>query len=151
MHVYFGTVTRGGVLPDGGELIKLDWDSKRVLAKAPGLRSLATAGDDPNPRGNARGYRGVASHADRVIAANYHTLQIYDLNLEHLRSINHGLMVDLHELYLPSDGSVWVCSTALDAALRYDLKTGDLLESLLPRQMPQVQRDQRALRRTPWT
>ncbi len=35
MHVFLSTVIRGAPLERAGELIALDWDSKRVLGRAP--------------------------------------------------------------------------------------------------------------------
>ena len=35
MEIYFGTVRRTAPMAEGGHLIRLDWDRKRVLAEVP--------------------------------------------------------------------------------------------------------------------
>lgn len=138
MNIYFGTVVRAAPVKEGGSLFKLDWDTKTILAEVPNVPIAPTLYHDPNARGNVRGCRGIRIANDEVIAADYHTLNIFDRDLNKKRSMTHGLMVGLHETYI-SDQSIWVTSTALDAALKFRLKDGVLEESYWPREMPEFQ------------
>jgi hypothetical protein len=98
---------------------------------------------DPNPRGNTRGCRGIQVQGGRVLAASYHGVEVLDRDLNHERTLTHGLMVGLHEIHLAGDGRLWVASTAIDAALRFDLESGELLGAFWPREMPKVARELR--------
>jgi hypothetical protein len=71
----------------------------------------------------------------RIVACSYHTLHLFDADLEARRDLSHGLMVGLHEIALTGD-VLWVASTAIDMALAYDLRSGDLVDSFAPREMP---------------
>jgi len=140
MQVYIGTVIRNSRLGSGGELIRVDWRHKEVIAKAPIVPDDPYFTTDPNPRGNTRGCRGIQVWNNHVIAADYHTLRFYDLELNPVRTLSDGLMVGLHECCLDGNGKILVSSTALDAALSYDLTTGQVLEEFWPREMPGFQR-----------
>jgi hypothetical protein len=146
MDVYIGTVHRGATVVAGGELVRIDWARKRVLAAVPIHPRNPSLEHDPNPRGNSRGCRGIVFDGDHVVASDYHTLRFFDRELRPVRELSHGLMVGIHELHADGDGTVWVTSTELDAALRYDLRTGALLEAHWPRE---VEAFQRALGLTP--
>lgn len=140
MRIYFGTVVRNAPAHRGGELVCLDWDAKRILARTPIVPSEPHFDNDPNPRGNTRGCKGIVLDGERVIAADYHTLRFYDRDLRLLERRSHGLMVGLHELAL--DGRrLWVSSTAIDGALAYDLESGRLVDSLWPREQEAFQRE----------
>jgi hypothetical protein len=140
MDVYIGTVHRGARVAAGGELIAIDWPTKRVRARVPIHPIEPNLDHDPNPRGNSRGCRGIVFDDAAVVAADYHTLRFFDRELQPLRTVSHGLMVGIHEIYSDGDGSVWVTSTELDGALRYDLRTGALLEGHWPREVASFQR-----------
>ncbi len=139
MHIYFGTVARAAPVSAGGSLFKLDWESKAIIREVPNIPVKPSLYHDPNARGNVRGCRGIRIVDDQVIAADYHTLNFYDrdLNLQH--TMTHGLMVGLHETCI-SGSSIWVTSTTLDAALKYSLGDGTLEASHWPREMPEFQR-----------
>jgi hypothetical protein len=141
MEVYIGTVHRGARVAAGGELIAIDWATKRVRARVPIHPTEPSLDHDPNPRGNSRGCRGILFDGPAVVASDYHTLRFYDRELRPLRTLSHGLMVGIHEVHGDSDGTVWVTSTELDAALRYDLRTGALLEGHWPREVASFQRE----------
>ena len=140
MKVFFGTVVRSAPVRRGGELVRLDWKSKTVQARVPVFPTNPGLENDPNPRGNSRGCRGVEILGDQIIASSYHTIKIYDMELRHRRDISHGLMVGLHETYSAGDGRIWVSSTAIDAALEYDLMGGNLVSDFWPRDSPKFQK-----------
>jgi hypothetical protein len=139
MDILFGTVVRTALIPQGGELVRLDWSTKKVKAAVPVYPSHPSL-DDPNPRGNTRGCRGIQQFGTQIIAANYHTLQIYDQQLELQREISHPLFAGLHEIFCTPEGTIWVTSTAIDAALAIDPHSGTLIESFWPREMPSFQK-----------
>ena len=118
MHLYFGTVVRGAPVRQGGDLIKLNWDTKSIEARVPIYPDNPSLDHDQNPRGNTRGCRGIVLQNGHVIAANFHTLQVFDHELRPRKNVTHGLMTGLHEVHEEPDGSIWVTSTAIGAALR---------------------------------
>ena len=87
MHVYFGTVVRTAPVSEGGELIKLNWDDKTITRRVPIVPDNPSVAHDPNPRGNTRGCRGIQIRDGHVLAANYHTIEVFDRELNHERSI----------------------------------------------------------------
>lgn len=138
MHIYFGTVARAAPVSEGGSLFKLDWDRKEIVREVPNVPVKPSLYHDPNARGNVRGVRGIRICNDEIYAADYHTLNVFDRDLNLKRRITHGLMVGLHETQIV-DSSIWVTSTTLDAALKYRLEDGALEESFWPREMPVFQ------------
>lgn len=138
MFIYFGTVVRAAPVKEGGSLFKLDWDRKTIIGEVPNVPIEPTLYHDPNARGNVRGCRGIRVVNDEVIAADYHTLNIFDRDLNPRRRLTHGLMVGLHETCISND-SIWVTSTAIDAALKYRIEDGSFEEAYWPREMPQFQ------------
>ncbi len=138
MEIYFGTVVRAAKISEGGSLFKLDWDNKIIVREVPIAPSNPALDHDPNARGNVRGCRGIAIHNNEVIAADYHTLNFFDRDLNRIRTISHGLMAGLHEIDVVGE-SVWVTSTSLDAALKYPLDGGGPEASFWPRELPEFQ------------
>ncbi|MCL4209280.1 MAG: hypothetical protein HRU76_04240 [Phycisphaeraceae bacterium] len=140
MLIHFTTIVRAVPHEQSGEIVALDWSSKRVIARRP------LYADDPdvvdgNPRGGARGGRGILPRGGRLWVASYHTLHQFDQDLREMGRLSHPLFVGLHELCDdPRDDSIWVCSTAIDAALRLDA-SGRVVESWWPRETPRLQRD----------
>lgn len=139
MDIYFGTVARAAPVSEGGSLFKLDWERKAIVREVPNVPVEPSLYHDPNARGNVRGVRGIRIHANQVIAADYHTLNFFDRDLNLQRKLSHGLMVGIHETWLEGS-SLWVTSTTLDAALKYRLADGALEASFWPREMPEYQR-----------
>ena len=142
MDVYFSTVIRSAPTHRGGELVRLDWESKRVLAKTPIAPTNPTL-VDPNPRGNTRGGRGIQLTADGLVVCSFHTLRFFDRDLNPVRDVTHPLMVSLHEV-TPGDDelrTLWTTSTAIDAALLFDLESGELVDARWPREMPGLQQE----------
>ncbi len=139
MHVYFSTVIRYADPEHSGHMVKLDWESKRILAQQP-VAMTPPFFDDPNPRGNSRGGRGIERVGDQIVLAQYHTLRIFDEDLNLKRDLTHPLMAGLHEVTPdPNDPNrLWVAATALDAALQFDLNSGELIGQYWPREMPGI-------------
>jgi hypothetical protein len=136
--LYFSTVFRYAPNDKAGELVKLDWDNKRIINKVfVGPKTMTI--EDPNPRGNSRGGRGVVIVDGKVIVASYCELQVYDLELNHLYNITHPLMAGLHEIYTVNNHLLWLASTTLDCALLFDLNTEEVVQSIWPREMPSFQ------------
>jgi hypothetical protein len=138
LEVYFSTVTRGAPLERGGTLVRLDWDAKRVLGEIPVVPTEPSV-RDPNPRGGARGGRGVQVVGDQVMVGSYHTLLFCSRDLEVERRITHPLLAGIHETHLTGDGRLWVAATAVDAALLVDLDKGDVVDARWPRESPALQ------------
>lgn len=138
MDIYFGTIVRAAPVSEGGSLFKLDWDSKTIVREIPIVPTNPRLDHDPNARGNVRGCRGIRVVGDDVIAADYHTLNFFDRDLNLKRTISHELMAGLHEIDIAGD-SVWVSSTTLDAVLKYRLVDGTKETEYWPREMPDFQ------------
>jgi hypothetical protein len=133
MVVYFSTVVRAAPQLRGGEVVKLDWATKQVLARHP-IVPDNPAVHDPNPRGSTRGGRGILLIDDEVWVASYHSLLVFDSDLRYRRQVSHPLFANLHEL--ASDGeNIWVTSTDLDGAVKID-RSGRGLDAWWPREDP---------------
>ena len=130
MDVFFTTVIRQASPSEGGEVVKLDWDSKKVLAVQPIVPT-----DPPvsatNTRGGTRGGRGILIPNGNVIVASYHSLHSFDLDLSPQRRISNHTFANLHEI-CNQDHSIWATSTEIDAAVQVD-KEGKTLETWWPR------------------
>jgi len=127
-------------MAEGGHLIRLDWDRKRVVAEVPiNPQNPSVYINDPSPRGGGRGCRGIVVEEDRVIALGYDTVHEFDRSLDQRRDISHGLMVGLHETTLVAPDQLWVTATSIDRALQYDLRTGALTSEFSPRDQPDLQ------------
>ena len=138
MDIYFGTIVRAAQVSEGGSLFKLDWDRKSIVREVPIVPADPKLDHDPNARGNVRGCRGIRVVDDEVIAADYHTLNIFDRDLNRTRKISHGLMAGLHEIDIVGS-SVWVTSTSLDAVLKYHLESGEKEAEFWPRERAEFQ------------
>lgn len=138
MYIYFSTVVRMAPAHSGGELIRLNWDTKQIEARVP-IYPENPEIDDPNPRGNTRGGRGIAVMGDTVVVGSYHTLKVFDRDLNHIRDITHPLMVNLHEIYPSGPNSVLVSCTSIDAVLDVNLQDERIVAQYWPREMPPFQ------------
>lgn len=139
MRVYFTTVVRKAPPERSGEIVAVDWDTKRVVARHP-----MSPSDHPveatNPRGGVRGGKGVAVAGSRVVGATYHTLRLFDPDLEgYDRGISDGWTADLHGLSVEPDGTLLASVTAVDGVLRIDLDGGEILDAWWPRNWDEVQ------------
>ena len=133
MQVFFGTVVRGAPVSKSGELVRLDWKSKRIVGKIPMYPTNPFTEDDPNARGGTRGCRGITFTGRELVVANYHTLHGYSLDLQKNWEISNGLIANVHELFYSGNGKIWVTSTDIDAVLEYSLETGKLTNEFWPR------------------
>ena len=133
MIVYFSTVVRAAPQEKGGELVKLDWDTKRVLARTPIVPTNPSM-LDRNSRGSTRGGRGILVDEDYVYVASYHSILVFDHQLTFVRQISHPLCVDIHEIAWDGQ-AIWAASTSIDAAIKIDLQ-GKTLDSWWPREDP---------------
>jgi len=140
--VYFTTIVRGAPVQQGGELVCVDWRTKEVKAKVPVLPENPPV-NDPNPRGNSRGGRGCVILPDNsVLASSYHSLYRFSPDLKTKRQLSHGLLAGIHEVTLTNRQTIWVASTAVDAALEYSISDGqlELCSAFWPREMPGIQK-----------
>jgi hypothetical protein len=135
--VYFDTVRREKPVADGGELVKLDWSRKTVLKTIPLRPSDPDVGDDPNPRGNTRGGKGIRLRDSEIYVGTYHTILVFGPDLTLKRRISNNLFVNIHEMCF-ADDAIWASSTAIDAAVLVDLE-GRTLKSWWPREEPLLQ------------
>ena len=138
IKLYFSTVFRYAPIDQAGELVKIDWEEKRVEKKVPVLLKVLKF-EDPNPRGNSRGGRGIAVVDGKVIMAGFCELQVFDLELNPLFNISHNLFSNLHEIFYEPNHRLWVTSTTLNSALLIDLETGQLLDQIWPQELPAFQ------------
>lgn len=140
MNIFFSTIVRNADISNGGEIVRLNWDEKRVEKRhliVPENPEIL----DPNPRGNSRGGRGIAILPDgRIAVATYHSLYLFDSNLTTKEQYTHNLMVGLHEVFLSSEKVIWLTSTSIDAALEYNLSSGSVISQFWPREQPFFQR-----------
>lgn len=138
MNLYFGTIVRAAPINEGGSLFKLDWERKTIVREVPIAPADPALDHDPNARGNVRGCRGIRVHGQELVAADYHSLNFFDHDLNLKRKLSHGLMVGLHEIDI-NGPSVWVTSTTLDAVIKYSLDQGMQEAAYWPREMPEFQ------------
>ena len=136
--LFFSTVFRYAPNDQAGELVKVDWQKKRVLKRVTvGPKTIWI--DDPNPRGNSRGGRGIALVDNKIMMAGFCELQVYDLDLNHLTNITHNLMAGLHEVFRDSGKTIWVTSTNLGCALQFNAETGKLINQHWPQETTEFQ------------
>ena len=136
--LFFSTVVRAAPLLRGGELVRLDWKRKQVLRRTP-MAPLDSSLRDGNPRGNARGGRGIWVTPESVLAAAYDGIKIFDHDLNQQREVSNGLLAGLHEVLMTAPGRLWVTATALDAALEIELENGSAARAYWPREVPAFQ------------
>ncbi len=138
MIVYFDTVRRKRPVKEGGELVKLDWSTKEILNSVPVYATDPDILDDPNPRGNSRGGKGIAISGDTLYMGCYHTILVYDSGLHLLRRISNNLFASIHEMCFSGD-DIWVSSTAIDSAVLVDMN-GRTIKSWWPREETVLQK-----------
>ena len=132
MIIYFNTVKRKRPVKDAGELVGLDWASKKILKTIPIFPFDPDIEDDPNPRGNSRGGKGIVISGNELFVGTYHSILVFDLNLNFKRKITNNLFVNIHEMCLAGE-NIWVSSTAIDAAVLVN-REGLSLKSWWPRE-----------------
>lgn len=131
MIVYFSTVVRKASLNRGGELVKLDWTTKKICRRAPMVPADPDV-RDPNPRGSTRGGRGILLDNGMIYAAAYHTIHVFDYELIPRGAVSNFLFAGLHELCW-DNGNIWTASTGIDAAIKVD-PSGRIVDEWWPRE-----------------
>jgi hypothetical protein len=140
VNLVFSTVIRSAPLTRCGEVVVLDWDSKKILKSTYVGPSDPTVRDN-NPRGNTRGGRGIRLDADSVYVACYDKVDVFDNDLTLRRRLTNGLTAGLHETLLTTPDSLWVAATALDAAIEIGLDKGEVRDSYWPRENTSFQNE----------
>ena len=79
MDVFFSTVVREAPIENGGELVRVNWQSLQVEKTSP--LTPDEVANDPNPRGNTRGGRGIARVGDLLCVATYNSISVVDRDL----------------------------------------------------------------------
>ena len=136
MIVFFDTVRRKRSEREGGELVKLDWETKQTLGTVPLFPFDPNVTHDPNPRGNSRGGKGIVALDGEILVATYHSILVFDHELQLKRKIDNPLFVGIHEMDLDGE-HLWVSSTAIDLALKVDF-WGSASEWWWPREIPEL-------------
>ncbi|MCF6175978.1 MAG: hypothetical protein L3J71_09445 [Victivallaceae bacterium] len=131
MNIYFSTVVRHAPVNNGGELVLLDWNNKKCIKSVP-VYPKDPEIIDPNPRGNSRGGRGIEIIDDKVYASSFHTIEVYNKNLDLLRTISNNNFAGIHETCQEGNG-LWITATSIDAAIKIDYRDGKVLDQLWPR------------------
>lgn len=132
MIIYFNTVKRKRPVKEGGELIKLDWSKKKVLKTIPIYPFDPDIENDPNPRGNSRGGKGILIRENELFTATYHSILVFDLDLNLKWKISNNLFVNIHEMCMTGN-NIWISSTAIDCALLVTTN-GETIKSWWPRE-----------------
>jgi len=132
MIIYFSTVRRKRPVKEAGELVQLDWTAKKIIKTIPLYPSAPDIEDDPNPRGNSRGGKGMLISGNDLFVGTYHSLLVFDLDMNLQRKITNNLFVNIHEICGAGE-NIWVSSTAIDAAILVN-RQGVTLQSWWPRE-----------------
>ncbi len=132
MIVLFDTVRRKRPVREGGELIQVDWNTKKILGKRPLYPTQPDITSDPNPRGNSRGGKGILIRGNQSWVGTYHTIYIFDRNLNVIKKLTHPLFVNIHEMCFAGQ-NIWVSATSIDCAVLIDQK-GKTLDTWWPRE-----------------
>lgn len=137
MIVYFDTVRRKRPVKQGGELVQLDWSTKKVLKKMMIFPADPDVEYDPNPRGNTRGGKGILVNGAEIFVGTYHTILVFDHHLNLKRKITNNLFSNIHEMCFAGK-NIWVSSTTIDCAVLVS-PGGKSLKSWWPREEPLLQ------------
>lgn len=132
MIVYFDTVRRKRPIREGGELVQLDWETKKVRKKIPIFPTAPDIDHDPNPRGNTRGGKGILVTEQEVFVGTYHTILVFDHELNLLRKVANNLFVNIHEMCFAGQ-NIWVSATTIDCAILVD-PNGNTIKTFWPRE-----------------
>ena len=138
--IFFGKIGRHAPFRGGGDLVRMDWVRKEVEAKIPIFPQDPSLEGLPNPRRTGQGCRGIEFYTDKILAAHYHTIHVFDHQLRHQMDIKHNLLSDIHEISGNGDGPLYVSSTNIDAVLEFDLENGTIKNEYWPREMLEFQK-----------
>jgi hypothetical protein len=136
-NIYLSTIIRGAPIEEGGEIIKIDWESKKILKRhyiVPKEPKVV----DPNPRGGSRGGRGIIKYENKILVASYHTIHVFDLDLNPIKDIKNNLFVGIHEIK-KVDSYIYVTSTKIDTIVKIDYE-GNTINYWSARDNYEVQR-----------
>ena len=122
-----------------GHIYEIDWDRQRIrrridMPRPIGDRLLLRL----NPRGGARGGRGVRITEDAIYAANDNTIIRYDHNWNALGRISNQLLTGIHEIEVV-EGGIWAACTGVDLALKLS-PSGKVLKRWSPRTSDKIKR-----------
>jgi hypothetical protein len=109
-------VRRAGGSEVSGFLRVVDLARRRVLLEAPVPESARRA-DDPNPRGGARGARGVSVHGERLVVANFDRAFVIDPSWRVVDELTHPWTGAIHDVLAEEDG-VWVTCSSCDLLMK---------------------------------
>lgn len=137
MKIFFGTGIHERPLALSGELVRLDWETGNVEARAWMVSGPSSPAD--NCQVLPAGCRGVQALEDEVVAASYDALLFFGHDLVLRRRVTHRLMVDLHEIHAATPHRILVTSTPIDGVFEYEAASGDLLRAFWPREVPEFQ------------
>lgn len=120
MRVWVSTVIRHVDADErSGRLLLVDLaETARVVGEIR-VPESAWRHHDPNPRGGTRGVRSVATLGDRVVAATYAAVHVFDADGEVLQTLEHPLLAYVH-CVVPDERGLWVAATAADRIVRLD-------------------------------
>lgn len=132
MMIYFNTVRRKRPVKQGGELIQVDWSGKKITKRIPLYPTDPDIDYDPNPRGNSRGGKGIIINDREIFVGTYHTILVFDHQLNLKRRITNPLFSNLHEMCFNGE-NIWVSCSAIDCAVQIN-RDGGTVSSWWPRE-----------------
>jgi hypothetical protein len=103
----------------------LDLDRERVTFIAP-VPESEWREHDPNPRGGARGARGVSVYEDRLVIANGERLFVFDTSWRLVAQLTHPMLSNVHDVLAEEDG-IWVTACGCDMLVRVSWE-GELVD-----------------------
>lgn len=119
-YVYLSTVKRMAPIEKSGEILKFDWRHKEIHERTPIYPSDPEI-KDKNPRGGTRGGRGITKFNDQIVVADYHTVHVYDSNLNELNKLSKNVFSNIHEI-TSDEQKIYVTSTKIDTLVEVSLK-----------------------------
>jgi len=122
MDLYFWTVNRTAPVRQWWSIFKLEFDKKKIISEYEIYPIDPNLDHDSNPRWNTRWCRWVKKRWEKIIACWYHTIYIFNHNLELEKTISDNLLVWWHEIDIVWD-DIYISSTSIDAILIISLKT----------------------------
>ena len=103
----------------------VDLEQERVTFTAPIPESRWRA-HDPNPRGGARGARGMSVFGDRLVVANGERLFVFDTSWRLVAQVSHPMFSNVHDI-LAEESGIWVTACGCDMLVRVSWE-GELQE-----------------------
>jgi len=122
---------------DGGELVQLDWSTKKIIRRLPIFPTDPEVVNDPNPRGNSRGGKGIIINQKQLFVGTYHTILVFDHHLNLRGKVTNNLFSNIHEMCFAGE-NIWASSTTIDCAVLVN-QQGDTIKSWWPREEPLLQ------------